>query len=442
MRSTLGKQLVGDAVFTFAARMGNMVLAAVLGILTARVLGPHGRGIYAMPMVDAAFVSASFAGITSALSYYLLRLDAGRGAIRATLLAAGVFLGVGAVATTLIAYFAHATWSALPAVLSLPGPMGIAIASGYALGIKRVRATTSQAVLVTIVSIIVMALAFGLLGGNPHAAIVAWVLSTDLVGMALLVWVLRDARRLNTSVVPLRPYLWYSVRSGSVSLVSLLNYRADIYVVALMGTPAMLGMYTVAVTAAETLLRVTQVTQIVVSPHVASINEDAAVDLVTRSVRHNVIIAGVSSAGLALVAPLAVFVLYGASFEPMVPALRILLVGVFALSLGSPMSAYFSLRRGKPEVSFSLASLSAGICIALAVALVPRIGLNGAALASTVAYCIAQIGALAYFAQTTRTRMSALLLPRRTDLEAYARALSSLAHRRGPTAHSDGVVPS
>jgi O-antigen/teichoic acid export membrane protein len=411
-------------------RLLNMVLAAVLGILTARALGPDGRGIYAMPMVNAGLVSAGFAGITSGVSFYLLREGAGRSVLRPTFLTAVALFLAGAGISTAAAYFAHAMWSALPAVLSLPASLALMIGGGYATGTRRVRAVTSQAVLSTVLMILFIGAGFLIFGRAPSVAIVGWIAGANALGIGILIWVLWDARKLpHGEDVPLIPYIWYTMRSASVNLVSLLNYRADIYIVALLGTPQMLGMYTVAVSAAETLLKATQVTAIVATPHVGSMEIDRAAALTARCVRHNVIVAGVCSVGLAIFSPLAVQLLYGAAFLPMVPALRILLLGVFALSLGSPMSSFFTIRLGRPEVALTLASVSAAICIALCFLLVPVYGLAGAAWASTAAYIFAQATAIRYFSVTTGITMSDVLLPKVGDISVYLSALGHLGRR-------------
>lgn len=433
---SLRNRLVADGVYTFAFRIANMACAAVLGILTARLLGPHGRGIYAMPMVDAALVTAAYSGLSSATSYFLLRANAGRGIVAPALLGAGLFVSIGAVFTTIIAIIAHHPWAALPAALSLPGTAALMMVYGYATGVHRVRLNTSLALTNTGVLLVCMITAFIALGAQPGAAIIAWVIAGNIMGVAIVTWMIRDAKTRFTRTDSLAPSVWkyvaYAGRTGAVSLVSLLNYRADVYIVAVFTEPAMLGMYTLAVTAAETLLAATQVTALVASPHIGTLEERAAVDLVARCVRHNLLVATVCCGVLALVAPVVVQLFYGQAFVPMVPALRILLIGVVALSLGSPMSSFFTLRLGKPELPLLFAGISATICIVVSLLLVPRLGLVGAAIGSTVAYIVGQTTAITYFGATSGITASRMLVPRASDLLAYLEIFGRLLHRIRP----------
>jgi O-antigen/teichoic acid export membrane protein len=124
--------------------------------------------------------------------------------------------------------------------------------------------------------------------------------------------------------------------------------------------------------------------------------------------------------GLLLVfaAPI-VRLLYGAAFLPMVGALQILLVGVLAMSLGSPMATFFTLKLGKPEVPMWLAGASALLCITVSIALVPMIGIYGAAIGSSLAYACGQIAATWWFCRTTKISIREVLVPTQGDFATY-----------------------
>jgi O-antigen/teichoic acid export membrane protein len=417
---TLRRRLFTDGLHVFGMRILTMVFAAALGVLTARVLGTHARGLYVTPMVFAGLVTAAFGGLSSATSYFLLRRAAGRGVVLAAVITASSFIVTGAGATAVLAVVGHALWAAPAAIISLPGPAALMVVTGYVIGTHRVRGSAVLASASPALTLAVMlVMFFGIGQRNVTGAIAGWLIATNLIGIAAIVWMAFDARRLPAGHASPRAFTAYSLRSGLVGLVTLLNYRADVYIVAVLGTPAMLGMYTLAVSAAETLLSATQVTAVVTAPHVGSLEQGAAASLAARAVRHNVLVAGVSCAALALVAPFAVYLLYGSAFMPVVPAMRVLLIGVFALSLGSPMATYFTIRLGRPEVPLVLVSMSALICIGGSILLIPRLGLVGAALASTVAYVAGQSAAIIWFASVARIDIRAMLIPRGSDLRTY-----------------------
>ncbi|HTU70960.1 MAG TPA: polysaccharide biosynthesis C-terminal domain-containing protein [Candidatus Baltobacteraceae bacterium] len=435
---SLRNRLFADGIYAFATRIVSMLLAAALGVLTARMLGTHQRGLYVTPMVDAGIMIAAFAGLSSATSYFLLRQNAGRGVARTALLAGAMFVLAAACGATILAFLSHTLWAAPAAILSLSGPAALMIGTGYATGTHRVRVAAAMGWANSGVILAIMVVAFAAGVRAAPGAIAAWLIATNLTAIGVLTWVALDARGLPEGKASLGTFTRYAARAGMVGIVTLLNYRADVYIVAMLGTPEMLGMYTLAVSAAEALLATTQVTALVTAPHVGSMEERPAAQLAARSVRHNVLISSICCAGLAAIAPFAVHLLYGRSFMPVVPAMRVLLIGVFALSLGGPMSSYFTIRLGRPEVPLTLASASAAICIVCSFLLIPRIGLVGAALASTAAYIAGQTAAIIWFASVARIDVRTMLIPRRSDLVAYCELTVALLARKGAWGRSAG----
>lgn len=438
----MATRVMYDGLFTFVMRILNAGCAAGLGILTARMLGPAGKGFYALPGVEAGLVVSAFSGLGSALSYFLLNRRSSRSVLAAAFSTALLFLTAGAIAIVPIALLSGQRWALVPALVSLPASAAINLAAGYAVGIKRVRYSTVVNVAVTLVTLALMALGLLLVARSAAVAIVVWIVANALVGLAAVIAVLLHARRPHGGQpVTTLEFARFGVKVGLVNLVSLLNYRADLYIIALLTTPAELGMYTVAVSAAESLLVPTQVTALVTSPHIGSLEPKAAAALTARCVRNNVLIALLVCGPLFALAEPIVRLLYGAPFLPVVGALQILLAGVFAMSLGSPMSSYFTLKLGRPEVPLRLAGLSAAICIGTSLALVPAMGMYGAAIGSSLAYVAGQAAAIWYFGRTASIGLRALLLPTRDDFALYAQFFARLLRDIRPHYPAAGSIP-
>jgi O-antigen/teichoic acid export membrane protein len=409
-----------DGFYTLTMRLVTMVGALAVGVLTARVLGPAGKGIYALPVVQAGLVSTLFSGLSSATTYFLLNGNAGRRIVAPSTIAAGIFVVVSSIAVIPIAFLAHAAWAAPAAIASLPAVAMTNVVTGYVVGIRRVRYATTITLITTLATFVITCVAFFLVARSPASAIVAWVVSTTLVAIVAWVGMLLHARKLADGAPPrLGAYLHLAVKVGATSLVSLLNYRADLYLVAVLLPPVELGLYSVSTSAAQSLLVPTQVAALVTSPHIGGLPIAAAANLATRCVRNNMLVALTVCAVLFVAAPWIVQIFYGAAFLPLVPSLRILLIGVVALSLGSPISSYYTLKLAKPEIPLVLAGVSAAICIAASLLLIPQIGILGAAWASTIAYIIGQGLGLGYFARKTQTPVASMLLPTREDVRIY-----------------------
>jgi O-antigen/teichoic acid export membrane protein len=419
-QTAFANRVMYDGLYTFVMRILNVVCAAGLGILTARLLGPSGKGIYALPSVEAGLIVSIFSGVGSAASYFLLNRNCGKSILRPALLSGAFFLLGGVIALVPIALFSGRQWALLPAILSLPPAAAINLAAGYAIGIKRVRFSTTINVALTIVTFALMAIGLFFVARSAVTAIAVWITASFLVAGVAIAYLIANVRsRHGTDHVGVMEYSRFGIKVGLVNLVSLLNYRADMYLVALLTAPASLGMYTVAVSAAESLLVPTQVAALVTSPHIGSLDRDAAASLTARCVRNNLLVALVVCGALFVLAAPIVHLLYGRAFMPVVPVLQVLLLGVLAMSLGSPMSSYFTLKLGRPEVPLWLAGGSAVICIAVSVLLIPKIGIIGAATGSTLAYAAGQIAAIWYFGRIARVGVRQMLVPTMADMRLY-----------------------
>lgn len=432
MQSNAAHKVLYDGLYTFVMRVVNVVAAMALGVLTARILGIAGKGVYALPMVQAGLVATAFAGLSSSTTYFLLNGFNCRRVVSMALTTGTLFTAAGAIAIVAIALFGHTPWTILPAAASLPSTAIACIVTGYVIGVKRVRYATTLAVATTIATFVMMLAGLFLVGRTPSVAIFVWVAASSAVALVALIATVVHARRFDSGDKPvtLAAYLKLTMKVGAMNLVSLLNYSADLYIVALLGTPVQLGLYTVGVSASESLLVPTQVAALVTSPHIGSLEPEAAGRLAARCVRNNLLIAVCTCAILFLLAPTLVSLLYGPSFLPVVPALRILLIGVIALSLASPIATYFTLKLAKPEVPLVLSGLSALLCIVISVALFPHFGIVGAAVGSSAAYIIGQGVGLVYFSRTNAIPMRDMLVPTIADLTIYLDFLTR-AYRDG-----------
>lgn len=421
-QSPNARGLTHDAAYTFGGRIARTLLALALSVLIARVLGPHDRGLYALPTtVYTGFVLAVFTGISLGVSYFLLNTDAGRSVIRAALLTGAVFTAAGAIPVVAMAILDHNAWACVPALLLLPANVPPMMVLGYSIGRKHIRWQTTLLIITAALQLAAMAAAFVFFPRTAGVAVGAFVGISLIIAAACLIFVIRDARALPPGKVALVPFMLFALRVGFVNLVTLLNNRADLYVVALLATPAVLGEYAVAISAAESLLIITQVAATVVSPHVGSMDRDAAAQLTAKCIRLTFVIALLVCAAFFVAAPQLVGFVYGSAYLPLVPALRILLFAVLVLSLGSPIGNFFTLKMGRPEVSLASQICAAALCVAASWFLVPRIGMIGAASATAIAYLLGQGIALTFFIRTTKITLGEILLPTRQDLEAYVR---------------------
>ncbi|MGH7395213.1 MAG: polysaccharide biosynthesis C-terminal domain-containing protein, partial [Candidatus Methylomirabilales bacterium] len=143
--------------------------------------------------------------------------------------------------------------------------------------------------------------------------------------------------------------------------------------------------YSLAVMLAEALWLAPDATALAATPHQvrAGPTEDAAVTL--RAARLNVAMTAALSLLLAAVALPLVGQVYGPAFLPAVPALWALLPGIVAMAAQRSCGIVL-VKRDRPWLISGLLGLAVGVNVLLNVALIPRWGGVGAAIASSASY--------------------------------------------------------
>jgi O-antigen/teichoic acid export membrane protein len=149
-------------------------------------------------------------------------------------------------------------------------------------------------------------------------------------------------------------------------------------------------------------------------------------------------------AGVCLVlgaaAPFVIPVIFGADFAGASTPLRILLPGVLLLSAGKTVVPYIT-NHNRPWAGTWISLTSLGSTLILNVLLIPRLGIVGSALASTIAYGANGVLHCVVFVRLARIAPARLVMLRDTRLppEPPVRVRESAADRR---LHTAAVIPS
>ncbi len=245
------------------------------------------------------------------------------------------------------------------------------------------------------------------------------VWATVLAAFAGLAWTLVAVMPLG-SLVPrlqrsvLRPLLDLGLRGHVGNVVQTFNYRLDLLLVQGFLGQASVGLYFTAVALAELVWYLPNAVASALLPEVAASDDRTLTGRVARITLPATIVCALGLLAVAWPA----FALLRPAYLPAVPPMAVLLVGVVALSLHKVLASDLS-GRGLPQYPSLSSTVALGITLAADLVLIPRLGILGAALAST----------LAYLTQTTVLTLFWVrqgggwheLLPRRADAELVLR---------------------
>ncbi|APV45150.1 Membrane protein involved in the export of O-antigen and teichoic acid [Dehalogenimonas formicexedens] len=431
-----------NTFYTLLTKVFILVSGALATIIIARWLGPEGKGIYSLiVLIPALLAMAGDLGLGIANTYYGRTKRYSIEQLTANSLTQALTIGT-VVTTAFLAYYfilqpkflesVEAVYIIL-ACLTVPLKLFTVYLSCIVLGQYRLSAYNLISLIYNSASVILTAAALIVFNLGIGGMVYAFVL-IELTGMIITLLMLRSHVhiRFGFDFAVFSNLLGYGIRGYIGNLVQFLNYRLDLLMIAFFLDAASIGYYSVAVAGAEVLFYLPGAVGTVVLARTPGISVEQANSSTPIICRNTLVISLVSALFLLIFAHIAVEILFGEEFLPAVMPLWLLLPGAVAMSiykvLGNEMAG-----RGKPGLLVKASLLGLSINIILNLLLIPRLGIEGAAIATTVAYILIGFVALVIFSKNTGLAMRACVFIDANDLRMYKHLITTLRkkNRRG-----------
>jgi O-antigen/teichoic acid export membrane protein len=212
----------------------------------------------------------------------------------------------------------------------------------------------------------------------------------------------------------LRGLLGYGLQVYSFAILLYLNYRFDLFLVRSMLDLRETGLYSSAVSLAEILWMIPFSVGVVLFPSVARSSGPERDRLTLAVCRNSFWIMTILCLLLAVARNVVILLLFGRQFLPASSALVAILPGILAMSVQQVLGADLG-GRGHPLAVTLGAGLGLAANVILNLLWIPRYGIVGASLASSISYAlVALIVAVAFF-RISGTRARDAFLPRKED---------------------------
>lgn len=208
----------------------------------------------------------------------------------------------------------------------------------------------------------------------------------------------------------------YGLKVHFANLAQYLNYRLDTLMIAYFLMPVQVGYYSLSVSIAERLWLIPSAFSTVLFPHVAS-GDAKSNDLTPKITRHVVFIELIMCLGIIVLGRLFIQLFFGAVYLPATLPLFYLLPGILAVSISKILSADLA-GKGKPHYATYASTTALVINVVLNIVLIPKWGISGAALASSITYIGANL-VLIYF---SGRKWQDLLIIKASDFLDYKQA--------------------
>lgn len=415
----------------FAATLAARVLMLGLGllnvVLTARLLGPEGRGALAVALTVVGLgVQLGCLGLPQASAYFAARDRRLLPSILGNALAVSAVLG-GAIAllsrvaealvTTRAPLSGPLLWMAL---LWIPVQLWFTMLQSTMLGLDRLREYNAldlwqRGSFTLVVAVLLLA------GEVSSTGVFFWAFVAFVPGC---LWAsARLARDCPRGLALSRPLLVsslgyaYKVWVGSLSAFVVVN--ADLMLVSAMRGAAEAGWYSVDAAIASSVMFTTQALSSALFPTLAEAETfEVRWRVARKALLASVLFGSVLCVAVALAAPAAIALLVGPSYHPAVGPLYWLLPGVVAYAACGVVSTVHAASE-HTALMIVPAPLLALLNVGLNLVWIPRHGITGAAVSSSVTYVLWLLVALAYTAYYRRHVAASMDARRAAGLTAH-----------------------
>jgi len=415
---------------TMATDLSVLFLGLGASVILNRGLGPAGKGLYATWLTTSQLiVMLASLGLGKSVTFYLSSKEEEQRSVFKVFLA----MSLGAAVLSLWIALAFGVFGKHGDIYKGPGLYFLAVLSMFSVlhssgvgvlrGLKEFAASNAQSLITAAifgVTAVILAMAGNL---NPVLAVCCNALSL-LAGVALI-W-----PKLKTLGFQFRPELKPDLARKmlacglgyfSYTLFQSLVYRFDLILVAHLAGLADAGWYSAASGLAEIVCYFPSAVGLVLFPILAGMNDEQRDQLVCKTCRWSLLVMAVGVASLVIAAPILIPSLYGTQFLPTVNALYSLSFGILANGMFQILGLHLVAKKRLSVLTLITASGFA-INLVLNLILIPRFGMVGAGLSSTVSYSLCGFLTAWVFIRMTGRKWAELFVIRREELAAEARS--------------------
>ena len=392
-RVAAGTELRRSILETYGTRVLVVAVTFATAVVIARVLGPTGRGFYAVAAtVGALGVQFGNLGLHASNTYYVAKdralLPALIGNTLAVVLMACVVAVLSGIALSIWPQLSpiHGTLLAL-ALASIPVGLAYLLTQGLLLGVNEVRAYNNLECggkLMALVLVCILAVA--------HSGSVELFFGVTLLSvMATFLWALLRLRRASTdppalSLAVFRESIGIGTRAYIIAFFGFLLLRIDLLMVKYLLGPTEAGYYSVSEVLAENTMMFPVVVGLLLFPKLSAIKErEEKLQLVTKAVFVTAVLMLPVVAIATLAAAPIISIAFGRSFHPAVSPFVWLMPGTYFLGIQTVMVQLLNSEGYPPIIVLAWIAVTI-INIAVNFWAIPRYGIAGASIASSVCY--------------------------------------------------------
>lgn len=436
-----------DFVKNVSMMFSTNVLLFFIGIPTAiiiaRILGPTGRGIYALVfLIPALLLLVGDFGIGMANTYFVGKNKFKLSDVASNSLVFGFANGVFLIALFSLFYifFLDIFFKDVPTlfiylvIITLPFSLIAKYFTGILLAkfkIKEFNLIMLFTSLFNLIGVIFLLIFFN--KGIFSLILLSILISISTCPIYLFLVGKLTNYKLSFKVDVFKKEINFGVKAYFANIFSFLNYRLDMLLVNFFVGVTQVGYYSIAVGIAELVWFIPRSIQIILFPEVASSNDSdsrRAEEMTAVLCRNTVFITSALCVGLAIIGRELIEIMFGSVYLPSFMPLFVLLPGVVMGSIGNIIAAYLS-GKGKPIFAMYASSTSLIVNIILNLLLIPLWGIAGAAFATTITYTLEALIMFVPYLKMSQNGLTNSLIIKPKDFRLYSNLITKALLRKG-----------
>ena len=388
---------------TFGTKVFLLIVGLITSVIVARILGPEGRGLYAIAVTISAFgIQFGNLGLHSSNTFQVAK----KRELLSTLAGNSIFVSF--VFVGICSFLAWILFKIFPnisplsdssllimSLVSIPIGVLLLLFQNLLIGINKIRFYNVTETLIRIISVIIIGIIIFINWVSPKNVFAC----TLIVQFFILIWILYvliiEAKKIpNLSYNLFKDCIGYGMKAYLACFLGFLIMKSSVFLVNYMLGTEQVGYYSIAISIIDMLYLLPTTTGSLLFPKLAAIEDVQYKWKYTKKVILGIGLLMLITLGTtALLANPIINLLFGTKFLPAAPALIWLTPGIFMLSITSLLSNYIVSEDFPIEnVYVFLVGFIANFLLNLI--LIPSLGIIGASISSTIAYTICLAGIL------------------------------------------------
>lgn len=220
--------------------------------------------------------------------------------------------------------------------------------------------------------------------------------------------------------------LLFGLKGHFSNVLSFLNYRIDMFLLAYFIDDIAVGIYSIAVMLAERIWLVSQSVSSVLFARVANLTSEKERNIFTSLASRNTLFITFLGGGLlALISHWLVLTFFGTEYSDSVEPFLYVIPGIVLFSMSKVLANDF-IGRGYPEVNTYIACVTALTNFGLNVWLIPTYGIKGAAISTSVSYILDALIKSIYFSRKNKIAFGEFYFIKSSDIQLYKSKITKL----------------